>query len=332
MALSFSIDTDQILELDEYVDYVKHNVDLLDLDSIAASAPQFRALMNNRRVITDVINQQLTDWSTFQAGNTYTAQTFMLAFSPGFYLRANIWAPLSDIPEIRAAESQNYYYMIPHDHNFSFMTGGYLGSGYRTAIWEYDHETIAGVRGEKVDLRFLEHTSLPEGKIMVYRKSIDVHHQEHADEFSISLNLMVIPDETVTNRSNQFIFDSDAGSLKSVLSSSAGRIAFCELAQHVGDSKTAGLLDELSTLHPDSRLRGACIRSLTKMFPGDSESIFERASRDKHPYVKQLGVRGLQGSHLAEAEYLKQAVDHHAAFDSGAGGRDAAPHDNMVVD
>ncbi len=66
---------------------VKHNVDLLDLDSIAASAPQFRALMNNRKLITGVLNKQLQDWGTFQAGNTYTAQTFMLGFSPGFFVR-----------------------------------------------------------------------------------------------------------------------------------------------------------------------------------------------------------------------------------------------------
>jgi hypothetical protein len=131
MALSFSIDTPEVLELDEYIEFVKRNVDLLDVESIAASAPKFRALMNNRKLITDILNRQLQDWETFQAGNTYTAQTFMLGAAPGFFVRANIWAPLSENPEVRAAETQNFYYLVPHDHNFSFMTGGYLGSGYR---------------------------------------------------------------------------------------------------------------------------------------------------------------------------------------------------------
>lgn len=331
MALSFAIETDEVVELNEYIEYVQKHVDLLDTESIAASAPKFRALMNNRKLITGVLNRELADWKTFQGGNTYTAQTFMLGSAPGFFIRVNIWAPPSTIPEVRAAEAQNFYYLVPHDHNFTFMTGGYLGAGYRTSIWEYDHANIAGIKGERVDLRFLERTSLPAGKIMMYRKSVDVHSQEHADEFSISLNLMVLPDETVTNRANQMIFDTANNTVKSVLSSSAGRVMLCDLAHHVGDGETAGLLDSLSTIHPDSRVRATCIRSLVKMHPDQAESIFERATKDPHPYVRHLGAQALEKGELNDSEFAKVAVDPHAAFESGPGTQDFAHYDNLTV-
>ena len=62
------IESTEQLALEEYVYYVKDNVDLLDQDSIASSAPKFRALLNNRKLITDVLNRELQDWGTFQQG------------------------------------------------------------------------------------------------------------------------------------------------------------------------------------------------------------------------------------------------------------------------
>jgi hypothetical protein len=319
MALSLTVSNTDVIGLEEYIDHVKTNVDLLDIDSIVASAPKFKGLMNNKRLLTDVLNRQLQDWGTFQEGNSYTAQTFMLGGGPGFFVRVNIWSPPSEIPEVRLSEAQNFYYLVPHDHNFSFMTGGYFGAGYRTSIWEYDHQKLAGLRGEHVELRFLEDTSLPEGKIMLYRKSTDVHSQEHADEFSISINLMVIPEETVMNRANQFIFDVEASTLRSTLSSTAGRVMVCDLARHVGDARSVDLLDSLSTKHPDSRVRGASIRSLVGLVPGDTEAIYRRATRDSHLYVRRLGESGLETGGFAEAVYAENRVDPHAGLDSGPG-------------
>lgn len=155
---------------------------------------------------------------------------------------------------------------------------------------------------------------------MIYRKSVDVHAQEHADEFSISLNLMIIPNETVTGRANQLIFDSEKDTIKSTLSSSSGRIMVCDLAQYIGDSETAELLDYLAVRHPDSRTRGACIRSLVKMLPDDAERVYRRVAHDSHAYVKHLGESGLELGDFAEHFYAQAVVDPHAALDSGPGG------------
>lgn len=161
MALTCPTATDEVIGIPEYLEYVRKNVDLMDLDSIADSAPLFRALLNNSRAITDILNRELKDLESFQGANTYTAQTFMLATAPGFFLRANVWAPPSSIPEVAAAEAQNFYYLIPHDHNFTFMTGGYLGSGYRTKIWEYDQSKLEGMRGERAGFRLLDTSLTP---------------------------------------------------------------------------------------------------------------------------------------------------------------------------
>jgi hypothetical protein len=308
VALAFLLDSSDVIGLDEYLEYVGAGVDLQDLDSVAASAPKFRALMNDRKLVTGLLNRQLDDWGTFQAGNTYTAQTFVLGVGDGFFVRANIWSPPARNAEVGAAEAANFSYLIPHDHNFTFMTGGYLGSGYRTSIWEYDYAKLAGVKGEFAGLRFLEHTSLPSGKIMVYRKSIDVHSQEHADEFSISLNLMIMPRDATLNAANQYIFDVEAGTIKSIASQTTGRVSICELAQHVGDSTTAGLFDSLSVRHPDPQIRAASIRSLVNMLPAEAEAVFERASRDGAALVRELGIAGLESGTFAEDAYQRARI------------------------
>lgn len=293
MAISLDIPSDDVITLEEYIDHVNRNVDLLDIESIAASGKKFRALMNNRRIVTDMLNRQLKNWDAFQGGNSYTAQTFMLGGGNGFFVRVNIWTPPSHLGEIRDSEQENFYYQVPHDHNFTFMTGGYLGQGYETSIWEYEHDRLIGVRGEPVELRFLENTSLPAGKIMIYRKSVDVHSQGYAKDFSISLNLMVIPNETVMNRATQFIFDTEKNTVRTTISSSSGRVLMCDLAKHVGDANTSSLLDALAQNHADSRVRASSTKSLAAMHPDQADSIYTRGTRDKHPYVRHLSATAL---------------------------------------
>jgi hypothetical protein len=290
VAITISLDVSESLSLEAYLEHVRSEVDLLDVDSVVASAPKFRALMNNRKLITDVLNRQLQECRTFQAGNRFNAQTFMLGGGPGFFVRANIWPPPSHVDEIRAAEEQYFSYLLPHDHNFTFMTGGYSGAGYRTTIYEYDHERLAGVRGEPVQLRFLEKTTLPSGKIMLYRKSVDAHTQEHPTEFSISINLVVVPDESIMRRETLFIFDVENGRVKDTVDSSSGRVTLCEMARSVGDDRTAELLDALIERHPDPKVRGMSIESLAALRPDESERAIRRAADDSHSYVRHLAV------------------------------------------
>jgi hypothetical protein len=81
------------------------------------------------------------------------------------------------------------------------MTVGFFGPGYETTIYEYDSSKVTGFVGESVDLRFLETTQLPPGKVMLYRPHADVHAQYPPSELSISLNLMV---RDATEKRDQF--------------------------------------------------------------------------------------------------------------------------------
>ncbi len=281
--------------------------------------PKFRALMNNPKLVTDALNRDLEDWGTFQTGNTYTAQTFRLGNGKGFFIRVNIWKPPSKAPGSASGGRAELYYLIPHDHNFTFMTGGYLGSGYSTNIWEYDSAQLTGTRHQPVDLTFLERTSLSKGKIMIYRKSVNIHSQEHAEEFSVSLNLILLPEGSTADRSHQMIFNTEKGTVESILSASSGRSTVCDLAKYVGDSCTAGLLDSLSTGHVDAHVRAACLRSLLHLEPQEGEAIFKRAIDDADEKIHQIGRRGLETGFFPDSLYESITVDPHVAFETGPG-------------
>jgi hypothetical protein len=243
MALTLEVKREDVIGLDEYVDYVEHDVELREAEGIAESAPMFKALLNNRRLITDLIDRELRTWYDFQRGNAYSGETLMLATRPDFYVRANIWAERE--PALAAIEKPvSPPYTLLHDHNFTFLTGGYFGPGYATTLYEVDPSRIEGFTGERVDLEFLEHTVLSPGKVMLYRAGRDVHVQEHAPALSISLNL-VVPGKHAFGP--QYYFDAARGTITGRVENEHGRsIALCELARHVGGSNTVDLLDGLA--------------------------------------------------------------------------------------
>jgi hypothetical protein len=166
------------------------------------------------------------------------------------------------------------------------MTGGYYGSGYETVIYEYDHQNVVGLDGEKVDLRFLERTALPKGKIMFYRASKDIHAQEHPREFSISVNLLVVnPQESLKT---QYQFDFDLGVVsKPIANTAAAQAMICCAAGHLGSGETIALLDDLSMTHPNARFRRNCIEALAKLDTSRLNELTDRALRDGYPLVAQ---------------------------------------------
>src|SRR3546814_8782480 len=91
---------------------------------------------------------------------------------------------------VRDSGTDPFFYGKAHDHNFSFLTVGYMGPGYWSEYYEYDYANVAGYVGEKVNLRYIEKSKLDEGKVMLYRIHRDVHLQLPADEMSVSLNIM----------------------------------------------------------------------------------------------------------------------------------------------
>ena len=286
MALTLETDTQDTMTLEEYVDYVSREVDLDDEASILASARVLRALANNRRFVGEFLTAELRSWKDFQPTNGYTAQTLMLAQKDRFAVRANIWEPPAASPELREHQKALYYYEVPHDHNFSFLTVGYLGPGYETLIYERDPDAIVGVSGERVDLRFAERTTLPEGKVMSYRASRDIHSQEHPKAFSLSINLLV--GQACSQQKDQYFFDLGAGTVSGVGSSggTASRLMPCRLARYVGDHHTAEALEPIAADHPTPRIRATALESLAALVGDSAREIWRRGEADGHPLVR----------------------------------------------
>jgi len=295
MALTIETTTDDKIDLREFQEYLLANFDAADPESAIAAAEPLRALANNERFLTDHLNSELLKEDAFQVGNDYTAQTFVLASHHNWFVRANIWTPPSNIPELVKAEKELFPYLVPHDHNFSFLTVGYWGSGYWTRLYEYDHTAVTGEVGEKVDLHYVGRTSLPRGKVMYYRASKDVHSQEHPEEFSVSLNLMIARPEEFAR--DQYFFDLESETISNVSGKqNTGGVLICEVAGVIGDSTTAAALDALSVTHRSSRVRAACYSSLAKLEPSSVEQVWARALSDPHAFVRKTAVQTLESS------------------------------------
>ncbi len=291
MALTIDATSDSTISINDYLDYMNREIAVDDIDQIVDTAPVFASLLRDPTIVAAAINKELLNWREFQQENKYTAQTFLLGITDKFALRANVWMPPSEDPKIRAWEEKLYYYNVPHDHNFSFMTGGYCGSGYETIIYEYDYESILGLENETVPLRFLERTTLPKGKIMYYRASVDIHSQMPAREFSISLNLL--PVNPADRLKTQYIFDPANQRIKEpVRNSTSSQSTVCCAAVYVGNNRTSELLDDLSISHPNARFRRNALRALSRREPSRVEDFLQRAARDNDPLVRGLLTEG----------------------------------------
>jgi hypothetical protein len=175
MAFSWNIDTSENVEFDEFVAFFTAQGPRVLEDDLDASARMMRRLANNRRFLVERLNEELAaldNLKSFQSNNLYTPQVFLLHADPSFFVRVCVWEPLRKRPG-----ETLFFYESAHDHNFSFMTVGYHGSGYRTEIAEYDPATLLGYVDEPVPMRFLEETTLPLGKVMFFQPE---HRHPHA--------------------------------------------------------------------------------------------------------------------------------------------------------
>jgi hypothetical protein len=257
VALTIDAATDRVITLEEYLRFVREEVDMESADSLIASGPMLRALANNRSFLAEEIHRQLLDWKRFQPGNSYVAEAFLLGKGPGFMVRANFWTPRPEGERERLIQERvNNGYWLAHDHNFSFLTVGYFGPGYETEIHAIDPGSFQGEVGEEVELTLLERTTLSIGKVMYYQARRDVHVQHHPKELSISLNLLVYRPERILER--QYYFDLER---RRVIGSSQGadesHVSLLRLAGAFGAEPTRALILELEGKLPEGSVHRA---------------------------------------------------------------------------
>jgi hypothetical protein len=267
--------------------------DPTDEDSFAAAGPLLKRLANNRHFLAEVAVAELKDHCTRQSMESrYSSQVIMLhRASEKYYIRANFWPSERD-SVFKASGNSPFYYHVPHDHNFSFLTVGYLGPGYWSDYYEYDPETVIGLPGEKVDLRFVERSRLEPGKVMLYRAHRDVHDQLPADAMSVSINIMhAAPGLPFLN---QYRFDVKRCEIAGILNGSATE-ALLALAANHGGGNARDVVESFAARHPCDRIRFAALRELATAEP-DLETGLERLARgtgDGSRFVAGMSAREL---------------------------------------
>lgn len=232
------------------------------------SALWLRRLHNNRDFLGDLLIEQLAQRHRETAIDSgYGPQAIVLSPLRGdVFLRANIWPAKSDHC-FMASGAKTFVYGVPHDHNFSFLTCGYFGPGYKSDYYEYDYDNVAGYAGEKPELRFIEQSALSEGKMMLYRAHRDIHSQIPPESLSVSINIMHV-DET-QKWFDQYGFDLEEGTVAKVLSPNSTEV-FLRVAIATGHSEALDLADRFGKHHPSDRIKLASYEARAKLLKDTS--------------------------------------------------------------
>ena len=273
--------------------------DTRDEASAKATAHLLKRLANNREFLGDILIRQLeSQYRTDSVESGYGPQAIVLSpLREGTFLRANIW-PSEQDHCYQASGAKSFVYGIPHDHNFSFLTAGYLGPGYQSDYFEYDYESVAGYAGEICELKFVERSALHEGKLMLYRAHKDIHSQIAPDSLSVSLNVMKVG--TAQSWYDQYGFDLDQSRVEKVLSPNSTEV-FLRVAIATRHEGALDLAEQFGRHHPSDRLRLAS-------FEARSLLCHDQVERDALWREAELsGSRMLAGAASMQRRHLEPA-------------------------
>ncbi len=272
-------DAKDSIELGDLVEMLKSGrFDPEDEECVAEWGPALKRLANNRRFLGDLVIEELKQRCAGQiANNQYSAQVVLLHREPTFALRANFWPSEGDSALTNSGRDP-FFYDLPHDHNFTFLTVGYHGPGYWSDYYEYDYEQVTGYPGEKVDLRFVERSRLEEGKVMLYRRHLDVHCQLPPDALSVSLNIVAV--SPASDFRDQYRFDLERSEVAGIINNSTIE-TLIRIAAHCGGENGRDLIEHCAASHPSGRTRFAALQAKASLLadPDSRIAMFEEAAR-----------------------------------------------------
>lgn len=287
MAISVFPNVQGTATLEEFVEYCRKNVRYGDYESILGASDLLCALANDRELLVKSINSTMFSRDDYFNDNLgASSQSIILHSDATFKVRANIWKK----PVARAGnmvhDSNLYSYNYAHNHNFELLTVGYLGSGYWTEIHECRPDEIEGYIGERVALKFLEKTSLPKGKVILFRACEDVHTQLPCEEFSISLNLLVTP--KYERLSDQYSFNTQDCTISGVITSpNIGCMSLLTFAALLGAEGAYDSIEKLAFGGAHWRVRNAALEVAGLLAPGEKEKLWRRAELDSDPSIRR---------------------------------------------
>ena len=126
MARIIACDATDAIGLGDLIEALNdESFDPSDEESFAAAAPLLKRLANNREFLAELAIAELKDRCSRQSlENRYSSQVLMLhRASEKFFIRANFWPSERD-SVLKLSGASPFFYHVPHDHNFSFLTVG----------------------------------------------------------------------------------------------------------------------------------------------------------------------------------------------------------------
>lgn len=260
-------------------------------DAWDAAAPILAALSANRQFLADIAIENLKRGGP-TGRSPYGPQVIMLARGKGnWFLHANMW-PAERDAILRASGRAAFFYDLPHDHNFSFLTIGHHGPGYESDYWDYDGETRSLQPGDTAALRYVGRHRLTPGSMMLYRAHRDVHDQKPPAAFSVTLNILESSGREPWR--NQYRFDPVSGRVEGLLNTTAIE-GLLPLAAHMGGGNGEDLLRHLLRRHPVDRIRIGALRALAGAAPTPDVrlAVLEDAASFDDPPVSTVARHAL---------------------------------------
>lgn len=288
MAHSFHPTTQDVLPLRDFVDYCRAHVRYEDEDSIAAASDLLAMLANDRMLLINALQAGLMRHIE-QHGEALgvSSQSLILHADPQCKVRAVIWKPPVSRAGSDSHDARIYSYRFAHNHNFHLLTAGYFGAGYATEIYECDPARIQGYVGEQVELRHLERTTLPRGKVMFFRSLKDVHTQLPAEEFSISLNLLV--NDPTGRVPDQYGFDIEQSRLTHLITvPMAAQISMLSFLSLMKARDALPTVIRMAESDAHWRARVAAYECIHNVAPERSLQHWRQAEADEHPMVRRM--------------------------------------------
>jgi hypothetical protein len=285
MAISFEAkDSVAPVEVEDLIDSARKAYTGNGVEAMLTVAEKFQGVAANREFIRDALIAELKRIGSERNLASFAPQSFIIHRASPFSLRLNLWLPAVGSSRKVEQEGRVYSYGQAHDHNFSLLTAGVAGPGYRTRVYEYDSGSIEGYGGERVEMTFLEDTMLPSGKAMVYRPHHDIHVQIPPDAPSMSLNLLIEEKDIV--ETPQYYFDLETSSVVPMDDNEVGRrVSFLEAVGHFADEACASLLFDVARQNRSPAIRAAAIHAIRTGFPERQPEIEKLAQSDGHALV-----------------------------------------------
>jgi hypothetical protein len=258
-----------------------------DVELLASFADRFAALIEDPNLVVDALRRELHRYRD----PAYVGRSISLPVARvgNVVIRANVWSPHLACSADYEREDDFALYSVPHNHDFSFMTVGYSGPGYETAVYEYAGDPYDGEPGDLVRLTFLERTRLSRGKVMVYRKSSDAHVQFYPTDTSVSLNLIRVGREDPLR--SLYTFDLDERRIVDVVEHHVdAQEALFDAVRWFPSSSLADGLEELGRTHPHPKCRAHALRALDRCDRARRLDIIRIAETDAHTHVRSFAT------------------------------------------